>query len=136
MGPFWHWSTRRLAPARSADTPQMETSLEVMFLVTVGALSAIYAFYLEVRRGAEDDRFLGWLKSERKSEWDALTRSDRFLTIRAVEILRRGPLAADAEFQARYQRTRPGKRFETAMWVAVAAIALVILGTLFLDWNW
>lgn len=114
----------------------METSVQVMFLVIVGVVSTVYAFYLEVRRGAENDRFLEWLKSEREGEWTALTRSDRFLTVRAVEILRRGPLAEDAEFQARYQRTRPGRRFAIAMTVGGAAIAILIIGTVLLDWSW
>ena len=107
-----------------------------MFLVIVGVASTVYAFYLDVRRGAENDRFLEWLKTERRVDWDALTRADRFLTIRAVEMLRRGPLADDAEFHARYQLTRHGTRFAIAMSVAAAVIALLILGTLFLEWHW
>ena len=75
----------------------MNASVQVMFLVIVVAVSTIFAFFLEVRRGVENDRFVEWLKTKRKPDWDALTRSDRFLTIRAVEILRRGALADDAE---------------------------------------
>ena len=114
----------------------METSVQVMFLVTVVALSTGYAFYLDMRREAENQRFVEWLRTERKANWDALTRSDRFLTIRAVEILRRGPLADDAEFGARYRPTRHGIRFATAMTVAGAGIALLVLGTVFYDWSW
>ena len=114
----------------------MTTSVEVMFLVSVGVVSTVYAFYLDIRRGVENDRFLEWLKTERSADWDGLTRSDRFLTIRAVEILRRGPLADDAEFHARYQLTRYGTRFVIAMSVAVTCIGLLLLGTAFLDWNW
>jgi hypothetical protein len=107
-----------------------------MFSVSVAMLSVVYAFILEVRRGVEEDRLLKWLKTERRADWDALTRSDRFLTMRAVEILRRGPLASDADFHARYQMTRHGTRFAVAMSIAVTAIALLALGTRFLDWNW
>ena len=114
----------------------MKTSVQVMFLVIVVAVSTIFAFFLEVRRGVENDRFVEWLKTKRKADWDALTRSDRFLTVRAVEILRRGALADDAEFHARYQLTRHGTRFAIAMIVAGAGIALVVLGTVFFDWNW
>ncbi|MDF1596832.1 MAG: hypothetical protein P1T08_12210 [Acidimicrobiia bacterium] len=114
----------------------MNTSFQVMFLVSVVAASTIYAFYLDVRREGEDHRFVDWLKTERTADWDALTRSDRFLTIRAVEILRRGPLADDAEFRARYQRTRHGARFFVAMSVAGTAIALLIVGTTLFDWDW
>jgi len=45
-------------------------------------------------------------------------------------------LADDAEFQARYRQARHGTRFAVAMSVAGTAIALLILGTEFLDWNW
>jgi hypothetical protein len=114
----------------------METSIQIMVLVIVVLVSTVYAFILEVQRDAENDRLLKWLKTERTAEWNALTRSDRFLTIRAVEILRRGALAEDAEFHDRYQRTRPGPRFAIAMSVAVTGIALVVLGTTFLDWTW
>lgn len=114
----------------------MGTSVQVMLLVIVVAISTIFAFYLEVRRGAENDRFIKWLETERKADWDALTRADRLLIIRAVEILRRGALADDAEFHARYQLTRHGTRFATAMIVAGTGIALLVLGSSFLDWNW
>lgn len=114
----------------------MDTSVQVMFLVIVVAVSTVYAFVLEVRRGVENDRFVKWLKTERKSDWEALTRADRFLTIRAVEILRRGALAEDAEFHVLYQSTRHGTRFAVAMSVACAAIALVLVGTVFFSWNW
>jgi hypothetical protein len=119
-----------------ADSKQMQAGVQVMFLVIVGVISTVYAFYLDIRRGAENDRFVTWLKTERSAEWDALTRVDRFLTIRAVEILRRGALAGDTEFHARYRRTRHGARFAIAMSIAGIAIALLIVGTTFFDWNW
>ncbi len=114
----------------------METSVQVMFLVIVVVVSTVFAFFLEVRRGAENHRFLEWLKTERKVDWEALTRSDRLLTFRAVEVLRRGSLADDAEFHAHYQLTRHGTRFVIAMSVAGAAVALLVLGTVFFEWNW
>lgn len=114
----------------------METSIQVMVLVTVVAVSTVFAFHLDVRRGAEFARFVEWLKTERKVDWQALNRSDRVLTIRAVEILRRGALAGDAEFLARYQRTRHDTRFATAMIIAVAGIAVLVLGTTLFDWKW
>jgi hypothetical protein len=114
----------------------METSVQVMFLVIAGAVSTCYAFYLDVRRGARNDRFLEWLRAERSADWDALTRADRLLTIRAVEMLRRGALADDAEFHARYQLTRHGSRFAIAMGVGCVSIALLIVGTTFSGWNW
>lgn len=114
----------------------METSIQVMALVSVVAISTLFAFYLDVRRQAEYRRFIEWLKNDRKADWQALTRSDRFLTIRAVEILRRGALAGDPEFQARYQRTRHNRRFATAMIVALAGVALLVVGTTLFDWDW
>jgi len=114
----------------------METSVQVMFLVVVVAVATVYAFYLDVRLGAENHRFLEWLKTERQAAWEALTRSDRFLTIRAVEILRRGSLADDEEFHAHYQLTRPGARFVIAMSAAGTGIALLIVGTVYFNWNW
>jgi hypothetical protein len=114
----------------------MSASLQVMVVVSVVAISTIYAFYLDVRRDAEDGRFLEWLKTERKTEWDALSRSDRFLSIRAVEILRRSALADDADFQDRYRLTRHGKRFAIAMTVALTGIAVLVLGTVLFDWEW
>ena len=119
-----------------ADPRCMETSVQVMFLVIVVAVSTVFAFYLDVRREAEFGRLVEWLKTERKADWQALTRSDRFLTIRAVEILRRGALAGDGDFHARYQRTRHGTRFVTAMIVAVAGIALLVSGTTLFGWKW
>ena len=113
----------------------MNTSVQVMFLVIVVAVSTVFAFFLEVRREAENDRFVEWLKTKRKADWGTLTRSDRLLTIRAVEMLRRGALAGDAEFHARYQSTRHGTRFVTAMSVAGTGIALLVLGSVFFDWN-
>ena len=65
-----------------------------------------------------------------------MTRADRFLVIRAVEILRRGALADDAEFHVRYQLTRHGTRFAVAMSVARAGIAPVLLGTVLFSWDW
>jgi len=114
----------------------MDTSVPVMFLVIVVAVSTVFAFVLDVRCGIENDRLVEWLKTERKSDWDALTRSDRLLTIRAVEMLRRGALADDGEFHVRHQLTRHGTRFAAAMSVAGAGIALVVLGTVFFGWNW
>lgn len=114
----------------------MTASVQVMVLVSVGVVAIVYAFYLDVRRGVRSDRFLAWLKTERKAEWEALSRADRFLPGRAVEILRRGPLAADTEFHSRYQATRHGRRFGIAMTVAAAAIALLVLGTVYLGWSW
>ena len=114
----------------------MNASVQVMVLVTVGVISTIYAFVLDVRRGLEADRFLAWLKAERSIYWDALSRVDRFLTIRAVEILRRGPLAGDAEFHDRYRATRHGARFAFAMSVSATVIALLVIGTVVFEWNW
>jgi hypothetical protein len=114
----------------------MKASVQVMLVVTVVAVSTIYAFFLDVRRGAESDRFVEWLKTDRKADWDALTRSDRLLTVRAVEILRRRALQDDEEFHARYQLTRHGTRFATAMSVAGVGIALLVLGTVYFDWVW
>lgn len=114
----------------------MNASAPVMLLVIVVAVSTIFAFLLEVRRGVENDRFVEWLKTERKADWETLTRSDRLLSTRAVEMLRRGALADDAEFHARYQLTRHGIRFATAMSVAGTGIALVVFGSVFFDWNW
>lgn len=107
-----------------------------MFLVTVAALAMGYAFYLDVRRDAEHRRFLEWLKTERKAHWEALSRADRLLAIRAVEILRRGPLADDSEFNVRYRATRHGRRFGGAMLVGGVSITLLLVGTTFLDWSW
>ncbi len=107
-----------------------------MFLVVVVALSVGYAFYEDVRRQAEHRRFLEWLKTERTADWNALSRSDRFMAIRAVEILRRGTLADDPEFEVRYRATRHGSRFAVAMMVAGASVALLLLGTAFLGWAW
>lgn len=114
----------------------MDAGVQVMFLVIVVAVSTVFAFVLDVRRDVENDRFVEWLKTQRKSDWDALTRVDRLLTVRAVEILRRGALADDAEFHVRYRLTRHGTRFAAAMSVAVAGIALLVLGTVFFSWNW
>jgi hypothetical protein len=114
----------------------MDASVQVMFLVTVVAVATIYAFVLDVRREAENRRLIRWLKAERSADWDALTRSDRFLSIRAVEILRRGRLADDQEFHARYRKTRYGARFAVAMIVAVSGIALVVVGTVSFGWRW
>lgn len=114
----------------------METSIQVMVLVSVVAMATLFAFYLDVRRQAEYRRFVEWLKSDREADWRNLTRSDRFLSIRAVEILRRGALAGDAEFQARYRRTRHDRRFATAMIVALTGIGLLVAGTTLFDWTW
>lgn len=114
----------------------MKASIQVMVLVIVGVVSTLYAFFLDIRRGVENDRFLTWLKAERSTDWNALSRVDRFLTIRAVEILRRGSLAGDPEFHARYRLTRHGARFAIAMSVAGTAIALLVVGTVFFDWSW
>jgi hypothetical protein len=114
----------------------METSTQVMFLVTVVALSTVFAFYLDVGREAEFGRFVEWLKTETKADWQALTRADRLPAIRAVEILRRGALAEDPEFQIGYQGTRHGARYPTAIVVAGAGIALLGLCTALFEWNW
>ena len=108
----------------------MNTSFQVKFLVIVASVSVVYAFYLDVRHGIENQRFVEWVRTERRADWDALTRSDRFL------ILRRGALANDAEFHARYELTKYGPRFIVAMGVGGLSIALVLLGTAFLDWAW
>ncbi|MDH3472015.1 MAG: hypothetical protein OEM94_11935 [Acidimicrobiia bacterium] len=114
----------------------MNASFQVKFLVIVASVSVVYAFYLDVRHGIENQRFVEWLRTERRADWDALTRSDRFFTVRAIQILRRGPLANDAEFHDRYELTKYGPRFIVAMSVAGLSIALVLLGTAFLDWAW
>lgn len=107
-----------------------------MFLVSVVALSTAYAYYLDVKRDAANRRFLAWVRTEREESWDTLTRSDRFLSIRAIEILRRGALADDSEFLDRYRGTRHGLRFAIAMGTAGVGVALLILGTVFLGWGW
>ena len=114
----------------------MNASGQVMFLVGVVALSTAYAYYLDVKRDAANHRFLEWLKTERQGSWNALTPSDRLLSIRAVEILRRGVLADDTEFIDRYRNTRHGFRFAIAMSAAGVGVALLILGTVTLDWSW
>jgi hypothetical protein len=114
----------------------MTASFPVMLLVSIGVFAAVYAFVLEVRRGVKTDRLLEWLKRERKAEWDGLSRVERLLTVRAVEILRRGVLADDADFHARYQMTRHGTRFAIAMSMASVAIALVLVATTWLGWEW
>lgn len=129
-------SSHQETGTRVSKGPRMNASVQVMVLVTVGVIATVYAFYLDVRREAADGRFITWLKTERSDAWDALSRKDRFLTIRAVEILRRGPLADDAEFQSRYAATRHGARFALAMTVAAVAITLLVLGTLFWNWSW
>jgi len=114
----------------------MGASIEVMILVGLAAGSTVYAFILDIRRTDERRRLVTWLESERADTWYALSRADRFLTIRALEILRRGPLAADEEFLARFRRTKHGRRFAVAMTVSVVAIALLLFGTSVLDWRW
>ncbi len=114
----------------------MNTSVEIMIVLSIGVVAAVYAFYLDVRRTSAFSRLLAWLRSEREDDWEGLSRADRFLSFRAVEILRRGALAGDPEFQSRYAPTRHGRRFVVAMTVTTAAIALVILGTSFWGWSW
>ena len=114
----------------------METSVQIMVLVIVVLVSTVYAFFLDVRRGAAFRRLIDWLKTDRAAEWQALTRSDRFLTIRAVEILRRRALAGDDDFRVRYRETRHSTRFVVAMTVAFAGIALLVLGTTYFGWTW
>lgn len=120
----------------SADPQEMETSVQIMVLVIIVLVSTVYAFSLDIRRGAALRRLIEWLKSDRAAEWQALTRSDRFLTIRAVEILRRGALAGDADFHVRYRETRHPKRFVVAMTVAATGIGLLVLGTTYFGWTW
>ena len=114
----------------------MSTSPEVKVTVIVVAAATLYGFYLDIRSGRANDRLMKWLKSERRVEWDELSRSDRFLSMRAIEILRRGALNDDAEFHDRYQQTRPDRRFAAAMIVAVASVALLLIGTKYLGWDW
>ncbi len=114
----------------------MSASAQVMFSVVVCGGATGYAFYLEIRRSARSARFLEWLKTERTTEWAALGRADRLFPVRAVEMLRRGPLADDAEFNARYRPTKHGKRFAVTMTVASTAIALLLIGTSLLNWRW
>ena len=56
--------------------------------------------------------------------------------MRAVQILRRGALKDDAEFHDLYQQTRPGRRFFAAMAVSAASIAMLLVGTKYLGWDW
>ncbi len=119
-----------------ADPHEMETSVQIIVLVIVVLVATVYAFSLDIRRGAAFRRLIDWLKSDRAAEWQALTRSDRFLTIRAVEILRRGALAGDDDFHVRYRETRHATRFMVAMIVAFAGIALLVLGTTYFGWTW
>jgi Flp pilus assembly protein TadB len=114
----------------------MDAGIPVMVLVSLTAGFTLYAFVLEIRRSSESSRLITWLETERTEAWDALSRSDRFLAVRALEILRRGALFADEEYLTRFRRTKHGKRFAVAMIASAAAIALLLIGTSFLDWRW
>lgn len=114
----------------------MDASIPVMVLVSLTAVSTIYAFVLDIRRGNETRQLITWLETERAEAWDSLSRSDRFLTVRAFEILRRGALSADEAYLTRFRRTKHGRRFGAAMLVSGTAIALLLIGTSVLDWQW
>jgi len=97
-------------------------------LVTVGAASTGCAFCLDGRRSAAKHRLLAWLRTERPTECEELTSADRFMTIRAVEMLRRSSLAEDEEFRAWYRLTNHGTRFAVAMILAGSVIGLLFSG--------
>lgn len=108
----------------------------MIILVTIAAISLVYAFVLEWRRSSAFARLLSWLRTERAENWDALSRADRLLSIKAVEILRRGPLSDDDEFQGQYRASKHGRQFAVSMSLGFISIVLAVIGTQVFDWDW
>jgi Flp pilus assembly protein TadB len=103
----------------------------------IAAAGAVYVLYLEINRARHFWKLISWLKTERRREWEATPGASRPLDIEgAVARLRRGRLAADAEFVDRHDAaTRRGRHLAVALAVTGTAIVVALTGFTLFEWS-
>lgn len=115
-----------------------DTDPAVMVLISLAVAVTLLAWWLSARNDRKTRRLIAHVKQHHGSYWQSLPRLSRILNpVGAVEAYRRSAQPADPIFLALYQERRRGRRIElTAITVAGAIIAIVIVGTTLLGWQW
>ncbi len=106
-------------------------------LLAIAAASALYALYLEVKRGRSFLKLVEWLKAERPSEWESAQGIGRRPNIEdSIAKLRRGRLSADDEFLSRHDAaTMDGRRKLIALTITGSAIVVLLAGMTVFDMS-
>lgn len=115
-----------------------QTSPELIALTLLAAALVLYAWWLSERQARRFRDFVAWIEAHHGARWQALPwYLRRFNPVGGVEHLRRGGLAGDAAFMARY---RAGKMVRWPQVVAalggLAAIGLIGIGVRYFGWTW
>jgi hypothetical protein len=118
--------------------PESETDPAIMVVLSLAAVTTLFAWWLSARRDQRTRRLIDYLKQHQASYWRSLPWLSRTLSpASAIEGYRRKHQAGDPAFAALYAARRSASRASAvALLVPVCLIAIVLIGTTLLDWRW
>ena len=113
-------------------------SPEVMALVSIGVIAALYAFICGIRQDCRARRVRAWVLEHHPDSWRNLPRGYRFFGSKvALRVLLQTGRLSDPEFTVRYAHVRRLERPQLISYTITAAcITLVLIGTRFWGWFW
>lgn len=114
------------------------TSIEIKVLISLGALGGVYVFIRDIQHSARRRRLAEWVRDHYPQEWRAIDWAQRNLFLAgALARLHRSGAISHPHFIQEYPRVRRWPQdMLAALVVAIAAIALVAVGTRYLGWTW
>ena len=113
-------------------------SFPVKAIISVGAVSVLYAFWLSIQQQKQVRHLVNWLRDYNSNEWNCIPWMQRVLIPRAgLTILFKQASVRDNNFFEMYERMRGIERRQVkALIFSALAIAAVLLGTKYWGWKW
>ena len=114
------------------------TSLIVMVLITLAAAFLLLAWKASSQNSRKTRALIAYLKENENSYWRSLPWISRnFNRVGIVEAYYRSGQSIDPDFQKLYQAKKSGALVQIlAIIVAMAMIAIVLIGTALWGWHW
>jgi len=113
-------------------------SIEIKVLVSLAAIGSVYVFVRDIQHTNRRRRLALWVRDHYPSEWRSIDWTSRnFLIAGALARLNRSGAVTHPYFVREFRQVRRWPRdMIVAFGVACGAIALAILGGLYLGWTW
>lgn len=118
--------------------PTQGTSPIIIVLIILAAVITLFAWWFSARTSRQTRALIAHLKHNQKSFWRSQLRVSRsFNPIGVIEAYRQTTETVDQDFDALYQARKSGRRVQiSAICLAMALIALVLVGTHLWGWSW
>ncbi|MFC1580294.1 hypothetical protein ACFL4N_05215, partial [Thermodesulfobacteriota bacterium] len=118
---------------------QPMASLQIKILVSIAAVSSIYAFVCKIRLSRKASNLENWLQKERPDLWSELNKlAGNWAGGQAgLKVLYRRNVAGLPNFNQQYEPLHSLERhLLLGIVIGLVCIGLVLIGTRFWGWHW